>query len=301
MNPTPNHQAPAPGFDALSWHQGVDLSCQLLPVDEAMVRSLELSDKEKLAASWALGLLAASAISAHEKILYDLKDVWLTNKAKRLYQRQAETFFEEEAEHARAYSRFIDLAADKFNLTPQELRSFLPEYKTNSVLTWIYRLEKALGGSAVWWTVAITEEESIHLFRRIAKLKDTDPLFYEINQLHFQEEVRHSSFSYKMLSLSGPWASRLSFLLSRGLQVYWLVQQLYRMRRVTQFADRHPMLASWSKIIQRISALSWKEKHQLIWRDTSYLVMMLNPRKHPRVQRQLKSGMILTLAREATR
>jgi len=282
-------------FDDLPWHHGVDLSAQLLPVDAAMVERLQLSEEEKLTTSWALGLLAASAISAHEKILYGLKDVWLKARAKELWNETAEKFFAEEAEHCKAYSRYIDMSASAFNLTTEELRSFLPEYRTNSFITWLYRIESALGGQAVWWTVAITEEESIHLFRRIARSQDTDPLYYEINRLHFQEEVRHSSFSYKMLSLAAPFVSRLSYRVSRVLQVYWLIQQLRRMRRVTRFSARHPMLRTWSDIVKRIDRLSPKEKFQLICRDTSYLVMMLNPRRHPRIQRQLKAQGPLSL------
>ncbi|MFL5785924.1 MAG: diiron oxygenase, partial [Bacteriovoracaceae bacterium] len=242
--------------------------------------------KEKHAASWALGLLASSAIKEHEKILNDLRALACPKMTA-----EASTFFLEEAVHSEAYQRFLDEAAKKLNLTTTELSTFLPKYKKTSFSGRIYALEAKLGGNAIWWAVAATEEESIRLFQKLLPNKEnTDTLFFELNRLHFLEESRHSSFSYQMIRHrnAGKTLKKWSFAVSRVLQTIWLFQELNGFRKVKNFRDRHPLLEEMALLSEKIDRMSWRQKFKLIFRENFYTRMMSTPERHPRLRRALE-------------
>jgi predicted metal-dependent hydrolase len=206
-------------------------------------------------------------------------------------------FFLEEAIHASAFQRYLDMAATELNLTKAELASFLPKYKRNSLPGILYALEARLGGKAIWWTVAATEEESIRLFQKIAShKKTTDPLFFELNRLHFLEESRHSSFSYKMLkSHSSSPVKKFSYVTSRILQTIWLYHELKQFRKVKQFAYRHPILFKISRLVEKVEALTFREKIRLFMHEISYTKMMTRPEEHPRLKKALERENVIVI------
>ena len=277
--------------EGIPWHRGVNLDRHLLPVEKKGHILESLSSEEEHAFSWALGLLAASAIKEHEKVLNELRPVaYPEGKMEGL------TFFLEEAVHSEAYEKFLSLSAEALNLTAPELASFLPQYRRNSILTKLYELEAKLGGKAIWWTVAATEEESIRLFQKLAPHKDeTDPVFFELNRAHFIEESRHSSFSYKMIRKKGNFLAKFSFAISRVLQTIWLLTELSSFKNVRQFRKRHPLLETMAEISEKFESLTLREKFTLLFRDISYTRMLARPENHPRLLRTLKSERVMIL------
>jgi hypothetical protein len=270
----------------IPWDLGVDLSRELLPVDKDGAFFGTLSEKEKHAASWALGLLASSAIKEHEKILNELRMLACPKMTT-----EAATFFLEEAVHSQAYQRFLDEAAKKLNLSSPELSSFLPQYKKTSLSGFLYAIEAMLGGNAIWWAVAATEEESIRLFQKLLPNKvNTDTLFFELNRLHFLEESRHSSFSYQMIRHrnSARILKRWSFAVSRVLQTIWLFQELNAFKKVKNFRNRHPLLEEMTLLSEKIDRMPWHQKLKLIFRENFYTRMMSTPERHPRLRRALE-------------
>lgn len=275
--------------EGIVWHEGVNLSLNLLPVEKKGKVLSSFSDKEVHAFSWALGLLAASAIKEHEKVLNELREVaYPEGKLEGLQ------FFLEEAVHSQAYTDFLAMSAAEMNLSLEELLSFLPKYERNSIITKIYEFEAAIGGRAIWWTVAATEEESIRLYQKLSPHKSsTDPVFFTLNHAHFIEESRHSSFSYKMLKRKGNFLTKFSFGLSRVLQTAWLMKELSSFKNVRNFRNRHPMLETMAVISEKFEALPLKEKLTLLFRDISYTKMLSQPESHPRLLRALKSENVI--------
>ncbi len=277
-------------FLDIPWDKSVDTSLDLLPVDSSMIETLNCSKEETKAASWVLGLIAASAIAEHEKVLINLKPLcWDSLSQSPAMRELGEQFFKEEAKHSKAYSRYLDTAAKELNLLPEELRSVLPTFNSNSIIAQLHKLDFLLGGKSIWWCVAVTEEESIKFFRMIAKKeKDIDPLFFTINKLHYEEEIRHSSFSYMMLDQNKSFISNFSYSLYRSLQMIWLYKELKRLKKVKNFKDRHPILNNFSSLVERYETLPIMKKLQLFFNDISYTKMMLNPHKHVRIAHQIK-------------
>ncbi len=272
----------------IPWNNGVDLNQTLLPLDKKNAFISQLDEKEQHAFSWALGLLAASAIREHERVLNDLRHICDPEPTL-----ESSSFFLEEATHSVAYGRFLSLAAKELNLSMSELRSFLPTFPRSSFIARLYAIESFLGGNALWWTVAATEEESIRLYQKILPAKnDIDPVFFELNRLHFLEESRHSSFSYKMIGKEKAGIerslNRCSFLLSRIFQTIWLLGALNRFRKVKAFSDRHPVLDAMASLVTKVDKLSFRQKLTLLFKDISYIRMMTEPEKHPRLKKALE-------------
>ncbi len=272
----------------IPWENGVDLTRSLLPLDKKCTFIADLDEKEQHAFSWALGLLAASAIKEHERVLNDLRHICDPDPTP-----ESSSFFLEEAIHSMAYGKFLYLSSQELDLTPEELGSFLPVFPRSSFIARLYAVESFMGGSAIWWTVAATEEESIRLYQKILPTKnETDPVFFELNRLHFLEESRHSSFSYKMIGKNKVGLeksfNRFSFLLSRIFQTVWLFCALNRFRKVKIFRNRHPVLAAMTTLVTRIEKLSFRQKMALLFKDISYIRMMTEPEKHPRLKKALE-------------
>lgn len=283
-------------FDSgIPWEKGLDLSRNLLPLEHDSEFFSSLEESEKHATSWALGLLAASAIKEHEQILNDLRHIaYPENELKGL------KFFMEEAVHSAAYQRFLDMAAQSLNVTTEELSSFLPKFRKDSIPAMLYALEGKIGGNAIWWAVAATEEESIRLFQKISPHREeTDEVFFTLNHLHFLEESRHSSFSYQMINKKeGTLKSclrKFSFGISRILQTAWLFQELNSFKKVKLLRHRHPVLENMARVSEKLENLTLGEKIKLILKDISYTRMMTRPESHPRLRRALEKEKIFIL------
>ncbi len=286
----------------IDWSQGVDLDKDLLPLSPLAKEFTERHEISTRSVSWMFGLLATSAISEHERVLNDLHNTWESGLRKDFASLQllqlGNQFFKEEMKHSEAFKMYLEHSAIFLNLKIGELKSFLPRYTESSLAARLYRKDLMTGGSALWWTVATTEEESIELFRMLNKNADrTDPLFYQLNKLHYEEEIRHSSFSYMMIDFYSSKQSRSrnisSYLLARSLQTVWVCQQLKRLRNVHQFADRHPYLSEMSRFVKTLEEVPFFRKMKLLYQDNGYVSMMLKPENHMRIRKQISKSCFL--------
>lgn len=286
-------------FGDIDWARGVDLERDLLPLNDEILMFVEEIGISKRAVSWMFGLLAASAISEHERVLNDLKETWEISisdlaRTSGIYQ-LGQQFFKEELKHSEAYKKFLEASAIFLNLSFHDLKSFLPVYEKDSWLARVYRKDTLAGGNALWWTVAATEEESIELYRMISQNEELiDPLFFRINKLHYEEEIRHSSFSYMMIDLQSRQRPKIvntsSYLLARSLQFLWIRQQLNRLNGVLKFTQRHPYLADMGRFVTAMNSLPLHKKFRFIFKDSGYISMMLKPENHVRIRRQLSKN-----------
>lgn len=282
----------------LPWQDGIAAGMDLLPVEEDF-GLLKLNPSQQKCLSLALGIIAASAISEHERILCELKDsCWERLVSKKKYpfamKHLGEQFFSEEKKHSQAFGKYLSLFASAHNVSLEELKACLPAYDSRFLIS-LYKLDARLGGKALWWTVAATEEESIELFKLMAnKEASTDPLFYKLNRLHFEEEVRHSSYAFEMLksddktSWPGRKYQQASFMLAKTLQTIWIFQQLHQFKKIKNLRQRHPFFEEISQLVEEIETISSGHKIKALFTKTSYISMMLNPQKHKRIQQEIK-------------
>lgn len=275
-------------MESIPWQTEIDLDKRLLPIGNIPHSICDLNPSETHALSWTLGLLALGAISQHEKVLNELKALALDKHD--IHSLEGHGFFLEEAIHALGFDQYLSRVAEKLNITTAELHSFLPSFQASSLVGRLYRLDALLGGNAIWWTVAATEEESIQLFNMIRDQKHSvDNLFYHLNHQHFIEEARHSSFSYKMLrDTCSPLRSRLSYYSSRVFQAIWIAQQLNRLSQIERVAYYHPMLKEMADVVKKLRALPKPSLYQLLFKEIPYISLMLSPETHPRMRRELR-------------
>lgn len=288
----------------ISWELGIDLTKSLLPPVKSPSIIPDGTPEEEHAFSQFMGLIAAAAIAEHEKLIEEIKEYSFDGTLKKYnvsdeFVELGESFFKDEAKHSKAFTKYIDLYAKELNLTPDELKSILPAHHKNSIFCNLFKLNSYLGGMAFWWTVATTEEHSMEIFRIIRPMqKKVDPLYYQIHKLHFEEEVRHSSFAQMMLDLQrskeAPFLSRVlrkcDFVFSDLLEKAWTIIQLKKLSRVHRFKNRHPLLNTISVVITKINSIPLHKRINLLRGDIDYLSLMINPRKHKNIQNQISKS-----------
>lgn len=288
----------------ISWELGIDLTKSLLPPVKSPSIIPDGTPEEEHAFSQFMGLIAAAAIAEHEKLIEEIKEYSFDGTLKKYnvsdeFIELGESFFKDEAKHSKAFTKYIDLYAKELNLTQDELKSILPAHHKNSIFCNLFKLNSYLGGMAFWWTVATTEEHSMEIFRIIRPMqKKVDPLYYQIHKLHFEEEVRHSSFAQMMLDLQrskeAPFPSRVlrkcDFVFSDLLEKVWTIIQLKKLSRVHRFKNRHPLLNTISVVITKINSIPLHKRINLLRGDIDYLSLMINPRKHKNIQNQISKS-----------
>lgn len=270
-----------------------DTKRPLLPIG-SQATSLGLSTVEERTLSQLLGLIATSAISEHERALKIVKkDCWsrpLSRKRKSRELRDlGEQFFLEEEKHSQAFAKYIETFAHDQGLDLRDLQQILPKYE-DGFMCKVFRLNSLLGGRAIWWLVMLTEEESLDLFRKMRPHQESiDPLFYQIHDLHFQEEVRHISYAPQMLRLlGGGWLSKFDYRLAELMHFVWILIQLRRLRKVSHLTQKHPFFASVNAIIKKFERLKWKERWNLILNQTPFLSSLFRPLRHKAMRIELK-------------
>lgn len=279
----------------------LDPTKPLLPRVPAFTAALGLTADEELAFSQVLGLMAVQAISEHEKVLGAVKERCWTKPLSGVgtpddVAHLGEQFFREEAKHAEAFGRYVAGYAAALGVELADLKSILPTYDRDSLTTRLFALNSALGGRAMWWLVMITEEESLALFRRLRDAEgDVDPLFYELNRQHFDEEIRHMSYAPLMLRhlSSGAWPfqryiMQFDYLTAEVLHVAWLLKQMTRLKRVHLLRAKHPAFARLSDVMRKFEALSWTHRLGMILGGIPYASEALNPRRHRAVGIEIK-------------
>ena len=293
----------------IPWDIGIDVNKQLLPPISSASVVPNCTPNEAIVFSQTLGLMTASAIAEHEKMLIEMKQSCFLNTINRYkvsdsFKELGELFFQDEAKHSNVFNRYIDLYASQLNVTPEELRSILPVHNNKSIISTILRMNSYLGGMSFWWTVATTEEHSMEIFRIIRPMQNNiDPLYYQIHKLHFEEEVRHSSFAKMMLSLyrsenanrKAKFFNKWDFALSDLIEKCWTVVQLQRLSKVSRFKDRHPFFETLTVIVEKIKSLPLQKRIEILLNNTDYLSLMVHSAKNKNIQTEINKSKAVTL------
>lgn len=283
----------------LDW-TSLDVSKSLVPLATEIGSILALSPAELQTLSQLIGLMAVQTISQHETILgFVRNECWSRPLATRAtssdFNALGEQFFREEEKHSYAFAHYVTSFADRLKISKTSLQSILPRFEPNSWITSLFRLNCVYSARAVWWMVMITEEESLELYRHIAPhAQGVDPLFYRLNELHYEEENRHLSYAPMMLRLLQTGGSSLSqrlksldFLISEALYRIWILLQFRRVRRTSRLARQHPFFASIQDIITKFDSLSLKQKYAIL-QSALGRGSIFNPRRHPSIQAELR-------------
>lgn len=275
----------------LPW-ASLDATRALLPDCRALADALTLTPAEELACSQLLGLMAVQAISEHEKILGVVRDLCWRRPLARIdagddVVKLGEQFFKEEAKHSLAFARYVETFAQGRGIDAASLHAVLPSYRARSWSTAAFVLNSLLGGRAIWWLVMITEEESLALFRDIRSRKaEVEPLFFALNQQHFEEEIRHSSYAPLMLRMLG--TSRADFLLAETLHRVWVLRQLLRLRRLGRSTETSGFYADLRSVLAKFQRLPWRHRLALVATKIPYVSQLMQPRRHKAIGIELQ-------------
>ena len=269
----------------------------LLPECDEIGFKYDMTGREKLVFSQFLGLMAVQAISQHERILADMQEsCWrrplLKINSNRDYIDLGEQFFKEEAKHSRAFAKYVEVFSSHQNIDLESLKSVLPEYKF-SWLAKIFKLNSILGGRAIWWLVMITEEESLSLFRKIRDYKGSvDPLFYQLNELHFQEEIRHTSYAPLMLreltNGRGRLLMKFDYILASTLHKIWIGSQIRRLKRISKLDKANPFFNTLQDVYKKFRVLSLRKKVFALRNEIPFLSELFNPLRHRAIAIELQ-------------
>ncbi|MBT5093271.1 MAG: hypothetical protein HOM21_03445, partial [Halobacteriovoraceae bacterium] len=236
----------------INWSRGIDLKKPLLPLDNNAILFPNASSEQRLVISQMMGLIVASTISQLEDIANRLKvPTWERILDKYPVNPEmvelGEHFYADEIKHSKAFNRYIDLFAKEVNVTPEQLKEFLPSSR-NSLLGGIYKLNSMAGGMALWWLIAAVEEESILFFEYIRNVKgEVDPLYYELHKCHYEEELRHKSYASLMLQLNHDFSKvparviwqKIDFIIAEILNISWTFNQLFKVKNIKKLAKHH--------------------------------------------------------------
>jgi hypothetical protein len=196
-----------------------------------------------------------------------------------------ELFFDEEAKHARAFSRYLDLFCAAVNVERKDLDKLLPKAFGS-------RFQRAItanaqtGGHAFWWVVASVEEVSVAIYHQLLKNRGAiDPLYLQLHKRHLEEESRHANYAFLMLnliSLKRPsMAERLhkraDFLLAQLAGGPWVITELYKFFDVKKLRGVHPFFDTLASCIPLFEAMPKTEVVRRMFFAAPYVSWLLNP------------------------
>jgi hypothetical protein len=196
-----------------------------------------------------------------------------------------ELFFDEEAKHARAFGRYLDLFCHATGCERDDLDALLPK-AFGSYFQKAVTQNAVAGGHAFWWVVASVEEVSIAIFQDLQRNKaGIDPLFYELHRRHLEEEVRHANYAFLMLGLvqrAGPSWRRLlhkkvDYLISQLVGAPWVVTELYKFFSVERLRGVHPFFDTLASCIPLFERLSKPQLVRRMFLAAPYVSWLLNP------------------------
>lgn len=275
---------------AVDWSVGVDLQKPFLPLDHEAIAFPGASSEQTLALSQWIGLVVNATISEMEDALPNLKyHGW--EKIIRAYpvnpeiKELGELFFEEEAKHAKAFSRYLDAFCQEVGVEPHELKKFLPRAFGSFFQAAITKNAEA-GGHAFWWVVAAVEEVSINIFKEMLKFRgELDPLFYQLHRRHLEEEARHANYAYLMLQVIQDRPANIrrrlfqktDFLFSQLVAKPWVIKELSKFFEVGQLSSAHPFFKTLESCVPLCQNLSIPELSRRMFYSAPYVSWILNP------------------------
>lgn len=274
----------------IDWRLGINAQRPFLPLDDHAIAFPGASAEQELALSQFMGLVVNATVSEMEDALPRLKYAgW--RRVLEAYpvgpeiEELGELFFDEEAKHARAFGRYLDLFCQTTGVEREELGSLLPR-AFGSLFQKRIADNAIHGGHAFWWVVATVEEVSISIYHQILKHRQLiDPLFFQLHRRHLEEESRHANYAFLMLDLvnrkSGGWRDQLhrktDYLLSQLAAGPWVFAELYKFFEVKKLKKKHPffeVLASCIPLYERMPKLALVRR---MFVAAPYVSWLLNP------------------------
>ena len=294
---------------AKSWDPEQDLDWStlnpqraLLPLSQGLSSALDLSEAEQLALSQLAGLMAAQSISQHEKVLDVVRhDSWSLPAQK--FKMDAdlcalgEEFFRDEQKHAETFARYVTLFAANQKIPYADLSKILPVFRPQSWLTKLMTLNSILGGRAVWWLVMLTEEESLSIFRILkAHAEKTDPLYFNVHRLHYEEEVRHMSYAPHMLnflklahakSQFAAFFQKFDFIQTYVLHMIWIISQVLRLRHLKKYQGENPFMQRLKSTYEKSRKIPLHKLLRLMYTELPWFRQLLFPIRHQSIRSEL--------------
>jgi len=251
----------------------LDVRQPLMPT--SLFRHSTLTENEWVALAQLLGLMSIAAISQHEAVMgaieqQSLNGVDLGHESAGNLKPLLDQFFREESKHSEAFARYIELFAKQKGIDLSDLKRLLPQLPRTSWITRGFLFLNWLGGNAIWHLVQMTELESIDLYRFLLDSgANVEPLFLELNRLHYEEEVRHISVPALVLQAKGPSpARRLNLVAARLLHSLWAIGQFRRLYQLRRLRHVHPFFAELytgcTKLSFRLIASSLTSIHSYV-------------------------------------
>ena len=287
--------------DDIDWDIAIDLNKPLVALDENALLFPGSGQEERLAISQMMGLIIATAICEMEECLARLrKECWDDFHARwpvsPEFQELGDQFFEEEKKHSAAFRRYMKKFAEAANVDLASLTEVLPSIHGTKT-EWILRNNLKGGGQMFWWIVASVEQEFLLLYHSLVPFKARlEPLYFQLHQKHFEEEVRHAPFPYLMLellttrnsSIGNQIRVRSDLALAEVLQSIWTINSLAKTRKVKKLAEVHPFFETLARIYPLLEDRSSILVLWQLFTSTPYVSSLVNPQSHHKLLRFAK-------------
>lgn len=274
----------------IPWELGVDMGKFFLPLDECNIAFPGASAEQRLALSQFMGLVVNATISEMEDALPKLKSTGWANVLREYpvnpeMTELGEIFFDEEAKHARAFNRYLDVFCNETGVDKPDLDALLPK-AFGSYFQKAITANALAGGHAFWWVVASVEEVSISLYEHVYKNRaHIDPLYYELHRRHLEEEARHANYAFLMLNVINKRPAsirrllhkKFDFVISQIVGAPWIITELYKFMNVKRLKGVHPFFDVLASCIPLYEKLSRRELMNNMFFGAPYVSWLLNP------------------------
>jgi hypothetical protein len=274
----------------VDWSIGVDRTKILLPLDESSIAFPGASDEQNLALSQLMGLIVNSTISEMEDCLPRLKKHAWDNVLREYpvgpeLRELGEQFFAEEAKHAAAFKKYLDVFCEQLSLDPDDLDTILPKAFGSHFQSAVIANARS-GGRAFWWVVSNVEEVSINIFQELFRFRSSvDPLFFNLHRRHLEEESRHANYAYLMLALMdyrrlgvrGWWHRKADFSWAQLVAMPWVISELHKFFKVRDLRHKNPFFDVLASCIPLYESLPLMERVRRMFIAAPYVSWILNP------------------------
>jgi hypothetical protein len=294
---------------SIQWKRGIDLDKPFVPLDENAIVFPGAGNEERLAISQAMGLLIAMSICEMEDCLLRLRKEGWTDIYSRFpvspeLDELADQFYDEEEKHSAAFRRFIVIFCEKTGVEPEDLKKLLPVIEKTRTESLLKKSILKGGGYAFWWIVVTVEQQFLHMHHALKSGRDRiDPLYFELHEKHFEEEMRHAPFPYLVLdmlfdqtpSLRERLNRRADLVLAQLTQVSWSVHSLSRLKIAEKIKHKHPFFEALAALYPKLKNEPFSRTLWSLTTSAPYVSSLINPHSHQRILRFADKKGALTL------
>jgi hypothetical protein len=274
----------------VDWNIGVNPHKWLLPLDHDAIAFPGASSEQVLALSQLMGLIVNATISEMEDCLPRLKKYAWENVLSAYpvgpeFRDLGEQFFCEEAKHAAAFKRYMNIFCRDTGIEYSDLDMLMPKSFGSHFQSAI--ISNAMsGGRVFWWVVSNVEEVSINIYQGMFRARQKiDPLYLSLHKRHLEEESRHANYAYLMMNLmeknskgiSGWWHRKTDFVWAQLIAAPWVLTELHKFFKVRDLRHRHPFFEVLNTCIPLYESLSTTERVRRMFIAAPYVSWILNP------------------------